>query len=135
MKPLFTGKSDPDQLSLIYKLLGTPSEKIWTGYSKLPVVQKVALPDVPAINLRTKFPHQMVSDLGLALFRKFLTYDPKKRISCEEALKDDYFKESPLPIDPSMFPTWPAKSEMSAKGSNARKAGGSPKPPSGYDYF
>ena len=77
----------------------------------------------------------MVSDLGLALFRKFLTYDPKKRISCEEALKDDYFKESPLPIDPSMFPTWPAKSEMSAKGSHAKKGGGSPKPPSGDHLF
>ena len=39
---------------------GTPSEKIWTGYSKLPVVQKVALPDVPAANLRTKFPAQVI---------------------------------------------------------------------------
>ena len=72
----------------------------------------------------------MVSDIGLALFRKYLTYDPHKRISCKDALKDDYFKESPLAIDPSMFPTWPAKSEMSARGQHAKKAG-SPRPPSG----
>ena len=72
----------------------------------------------------------MVTDAGLSLFRRFLTYDPKKRITCDEALKDDYFRESPLAIDPSMFPTWPAKSEMSARGGQGRR-GGSPKPPSG----
>jgi cell division cycle 2-like protein len=56
-------------------------------------VQKVTtLPDFPPTNLRTKFPAGVVSDVGLALFRKFLMYDPKRRITCEEALKDDYFK-------------------------------------------
>ena len=25
-----------------------------------------------------------------------------------------YTQETPLPVDPSMFPTWPAKSEMAA---------------------
>ncbi|CAM0136506.1 unnamed protein product [Umbelopsis sp. WA50703] len=40
---------------------------------------------------------------------KLLTYDPKKRISAEEALKHPYFSESPAPKDPAMFPTWPSK--------------------------
>ncbi len=40
-----------------------------------------------------------------------LTYDPNKRISAEDALKHDFFKETPVPIDPNYFPTWPAKSE------------------------
>ena len=110
---------------------GSPNEKIWPGYSKLPVVQKATLPEFPATNLRSKFPHGVVSDAGLALFRRFLTYDPKRRVTCEEAMKDDYFKENPLPIDPSMFPTWPAKSEMS--GRHAKKAA-SPKPPSGSSF-
>ena len=48
----------------------------------------------------------MLSDAGLSLLKKFLTYDPKKRITCEAALKDFYFDESPQAIDPSMFPTW-----------------------------
>ena len=46
----------------------------------------------------------------------------------------EYFQESPKAIDPSMFPTWPAKSEMAA-GSNSTKKAASPKPPSGkYKY-
>lgn len=115
-------------LFMFFQISGSPNEKIWPGFSKLPVVPKLAWPDVPAPNLRSRFPQGMVSECGLALFKKFLTYDPKRRITCEDAMKDEYFKEHPLAIDPSMFPTWPAKSEMS--GRHAKKAG-SPKPPSG----
>ena len=46
------------------------------------------------------------------------------------ALKHEYFVESPLPVDPSMFPTWPAKSEQPR-----RTHGNSPKPPSGGKAF
>ena len=38
----------------------------------------------------------------------------------------------PVAIDPSMFPTWPAKSEMAAgSSSGSTKNAASPKPPSG----
>lgn len=61
---------------------------------------------------------------------RFLTYNPTERVTAEEALKHEYFQEVPLPIDPAMFPTWPAKSEL-----GYRKAIASPKPPSGgRDY-
>ena len=46
------------------------------------------------------------------------------------ALKHEYFQESPVPVDPSMFPTWPAKSEQPR-----RTHGNSPKPPSGGKAF
>ena len=59
-----------------------------------------------------QFPEKMLTETGLILLKKLLTYDPKRRVSCEEALRDEYFKEAPGPIDPSMFPTWPAKSEQ-----------------------
>ena len=46
----------------------------------------------------------------------------------------EYFQESPKAIDTSMFPTWPAKSELAAGSNNTKKAA-SPKPPSGkYEY-
>jgi hypothetical protein len=59
------------------------------------------------------------------IFNSLLAYDPKRRNTAEKALHDKFFKESPLPVDPSMFPTWPAKSEQ------PRKHTSSPKPPSG----
>ena len=61
----------------------------------------------------------------LIVFSRFFAYDPVKRVTAEEAIEHDYFGESPLPVDPSMFPTWPARSEQTRKQAN------SPKPPSG----
>ena len=37
-----------------------------------------------------------LSDLGLDLMLKMMTYDPSKRITAEEALKHPWFKEEPL---------------------------------------
>ena len=116
------------QLNRIFKLLGTPSEKIWTGYKELPAVQKLKFVDFPISHLRNKFPEKMLSESGLTLLKKLVTYDPKRRVSCEDALRDDYFQEVPLPIDHSMFPTWPAKSEQEPGDRNKQV---SPPPPSG----
>lgn len=128
MKPLFPGKSDIDQLNRIFKDLGTPSEKIWPGYTELPLVKKVTFTEYPYNNLRSRFGHTL-SNLGFDLLNKFLTYFPSRRITAEEALRHEFFKETPVPVDPSMFPTWPAKSEL-----GHRKAH-SPKPPSGGKQF
>lgn len=72
--------------------------------------------------------------------KRFLTYDPVRRISAFDALKHPYFEESPRRIDPSMFPTWPSKNEEKEKAARAgiQRASSSvtsalqdePKPPS-----
>uniref|UniRef100_A0A669BRH0 cyclin-dependent kinase n=1 Tax=Oreochromis niloticus TaxID=8128 RepID=A0A669BRH0_ORENI len=124
-KPLFPGKSEIDQINKIFKDLGSPSEKIWPGYSELPAVKKMTFTEYPYNNLRKRF-GALLSDQGFDLMNKFLTYCPSKRISSDEALKHEYFRESPLPIDSSMFPTWPAKSEQQRV-----KRGTSPRPPEG----
>ncbi|XP_076253521.1 cyclin dependent kinase 11B pitslre isoform X5 [Rhynchophorus ferrugineus] len=125
MNPLFTGKSEVDQLNRIFKDLGTPSESIWPGFNELPAVKKMKFNDYPVSNLRAKF--STLSEIGLGLLIKFLTYDPVQRITAEDALKHAYFTEPPLPIEPAMFPTWPAKSELGHK----RALAASPKAPSG----
>jgi cell division cycle 2-like len=38
-----------------------------------------------------------------------LTLDPAKRISAEEALRHEYFKEDPMPKHPEFFPSFPSK--------------------------
>ncbi|KAJ8257611.1 hypothetical protein GJAV_G00187670 [Gymnothorax javanicus] len=124
-KPLFPGKSEIDQINKIFKDLGSPSEKIWPGYNELPAVKKMTFTEHPYNNLRKRF-GALLSDQGFDLMNKFLTYCPSKRITAEEALKHEYFRETPLPIDPSMFPTWPAKSEQQRV-----KRGTSPRPPEG----
>jgi len=133
MEPLFPGKSEVDEVNKIFKLLGTPSERIWPGFRDLPGVTKIKFVDYPISHLREKFPERMLSEAGLNLLKSLMTYDPKKRVSCEAALENDYFHENPLPIDPSMFPTWPAKSEQEP-GDKLKKVA-SPKPPSGGHAF
>ncbi|CAN9515696.1 unnamed protein product [Ophioblennius macclurei] len=124
-KPLFPGKSEIDQINKIFKDLGSPSEKIWPGYNELPAVKKMTFTEYPYNNLRKRF-GALLSDQGFDLMNKFLTYCPSKRIISDDALKHEYFRETPLPIDPSMFPTWPAKSEQQRV-----KRGTSPRPPEG----
>ncbi|XP_034446120.1 cyclin-dependent kinase 11B isoform X2 [Hippoglossus hippoglossus] len=124
-KPLFPGKSEIDQINKIFKDLGSPSEKIWPGYNELPAVKKMTFTEYPYNNLRKRF-GALLSDQGFDLMNKFLTYCPSKRIVSDEALKHEYFRETPLPIEPSMFPTWPAKSEQQRV-----KRGTSPRPPEG----
>ncbi|CAJ0967038.1 unnamed protein product, partial [Ranitomeya imitator] len=124
-KPLFQGKSEIDQINKVFKDLGTPSEKIWPGYNELPAIKKMTFSEYPYNNLRKRF-GALLSDQGFDLMNKFLTYCPAKRITAEDGLKHEYFGETPLPIDPSMFPTWPAKSEQPRV-----KRATSPRPPEG----
>uniref|UniRef100_A0A1I8MGV4 cyclin-dependent kinase n=1 Tax=Musca domestica TaxID=7370 RepID=A0A1I8MGV4_MUSDO len=135
MAPIFPGKTEVDELNKIFKELGTPNEKIWPGYNELPLVksmlsQNSQFADYPVSSLRKHFADK-TSDMGIDLLQGLLTYNPKQRLTADAALKHQYFKELPVPIDPSMFPTWPAKSEL-----GARKAlASSPKPPSGGSQF
>ncbi|XP_037335441.2 cyclin-dependent kinase 11B isoform X9 [Pungitius pungitius] len=124
-KPLFPGKSEIDQINKVFKDLGSPSEKIWPGYGELPAVKKMTFTEYPYNHLRKRF-GALLSDQGFDLMNKFLTYCPSKRILSDEGLKHEYFRETPLPIEPSMFPTWPAKSEQQRV-----KRGTSPRPPEG----
>ncbi|KAI8809110.1 kinase-like domain-containing protein, partial [Cladochytrium replicatum] len=107
-EPLLPGRSEIDQLSRIFKLLGTPTEKIWPGFSKLPNASVINFPSIQHNLLRQKFPY--LTDNGRDLLLKLLTYDPTQRITAEAAMHHPYFSESPLPIHPSLFPTFPSKS-------------------------
>jgi cell division cycle 2-like protein len=112
--PLFNGKTEFDQLDKIFRILGTPNETIWPGFSKLPGV-KVNFVKHQYNLLRRKFPSTsftvapVLSDAGFDLLNKLLTYDPEKRITAEEALKHEWFREVPLPKTKEFMPTFPAQ--------------------------
>ena len=40
-KPLFPGKTELEQLDLIFKVVGTPTDKTWPGHDKLPRFQQL----------------------------------------------------------------------------------------------
>lgn len=105
---LFPGKNEIHQLQVIFDLLGYPNEKIWPDYRDLPI--KIKTPIESFSNLPHKF-RKLCSDKGIDLLESMLTFDPKKRITAKEALNHPYFKESPLPKDESLMPTFRSTNE------------------------
>ena len=104
-KPLLPGKSEINQIELVIDLLGTPNDKIWPGFSDLPMIQEFTLKNQPYNNLKHKFP--WISAAGLRLLNFLFMYDPTKRASADECLNSSYFKEPPLPADSKLMPTFP----------------------------
>lgn len=103
-KPLFDGSKELEQIDKIFRTLGTPNDSIWPGYSKLPGVKSNFVKQ-PFNTLKKKFPvatftgAPVLTELGFDLLNKFLTYDPEKRITAEEALNHGWFREAPLPAE------------------------------------
>jgi len=100
---LFAGHNDLEQIDKIFQVLGSPSERMWPGFSKFPVLKTFSFVEQPYSTLKKNMP--MLSDLGFQLLKSMFVYDPSKRISAEAALNHPYFMESPLPMDPALMPT------------------------------
>ncbi|KAL2932525.1 Cyclin-dependent kinase G-2, partial [Bienertia sinuspersici] len=83
---LFNGKSEYS------RILGTPNETIWPGFSKLPGVK---------VNF---VKHQLpaLGDSGLAFLASL-------RITADAALKHGWFCEVPLPKSKEFMPTFPSQ--------------------------
>lgn len=101
MKPLFNGRSDPEQLTKMFSLLGSPAPGQWTALKGYPNY-KTLFTEHPHLaqeysdanfqrlvqtNLREK-----IDDDGVDLLRQMLQFDPALRPTAEEALKHRYFQ-------------------------------------------
>ncbi|CAO3592322.1 unnamed protein product [Absidia cylindrospora] len=98
--PYVAGDSDMDQLTKIFHALGTPTEADWPGLSSLPdYIQFKPFPKVPL--------HQYFTAAGrdaIDLLEKMLVFDPNQRWTAEECLGHSYFRNMPLPTEPSKLP-------------------------------
>lgn len=108
LKPLFPGRTEPDQLHRLFAVLGMPNERCWPGFAALPHSSKIAPHPNHLNHLGNMF--SQLSKAGLDLLKSLLAYDPKVRPTAEEALKHPFFTEAPLPKPPEHFPSWPSKS-------------------------
>jgi len=89
-KPIFKANNELGTLSNIIEIIGCPSEENWPGVSQLPNY----LPFTGGeFKLGKMLEEGGLSKEGIIIVTKMLMLDPKKRPSCEELLKDEYFKK------------------------------------------
>lgn len=89
--PLFPGDSEIDELFRIFRTLGTPSEEMWPGVSKMPDYIPANFPLWAPQPLSKVVP--AMDPLALDLLERMLRYEPAKRISAKEALDHPYFQD------------------------------------------
>jgi cyclin-dependent kinase 7 len=94
--PYLPGESDMDQLKTIFRALGTPTEEEWPVSPFTAVVTErthlfqghTSLPDYVFLGQYPKTPFRdlftAASTEAISLLAKFLTYEPRKRISAKE---------------------------------------------------
>ncbi|BDA43124.1 Mitogen-activated protein kinase 4b [Coccomyxa sp. Obi] len=91
-KPLFPGKDYIDQLRLIIKMLGSPSDAdlVFISSARARAYIK-ALPYAQRCPFRVMFPD--ASHLAIDLMEKMLQFNPEKRITVEQALAHPYLAQ------------------------------------------
>ncbi|KAK9904109.1 hypothetical protein WJX75_004762 [Coccomyxa subellipsoidea] len=116
-KPLFPGRDETDQIDRIAKVTGSPVEDNYPGCSKLPfysIVSHKYVQNRLRRHLLGMCPH--LPEGALELLEKMLKLDPVRRISAEEAFRDNFFwLTDPKPCEPKDLPKFDASHELDMK--------------------
>jgi serine/threonine protein kinase len=90
-------KQANDQLSMIFEVIGTPSDETLENLldDEETLTYAKSFPKQRALNLESIYPG--TEQRGIDLLRRMLEFDPTKRISAEDAIKDPYFDDIRLP--------------------------------------
>lgn len=89
--PFFAADNDFQQIELIFKALGTPSESEWPQIKELPgFFEFQSVPGTPLESLFTA-----ASNDALDLMRRLLAFNPLRRMTCLQALNHEYFRSKP----------------------------------------
>jgi len=92
-RPLFPGTSDGDQLVRIFKVLGTPSEQGWPSMTELPDCKPAEWAQYETMEPSAYCPS--LAPAGQDLLKELLVYEPSRRITAKDALKDKFFETVP----------------------------------------
>ncbi|XP_068239217.1 cyclin-dependent kinase 17-like isoform X2 [Palaemon carinicauda] len=90
-RPLFPGATVEDELHLIFRTLGTPTDNTWPGICTNEDFLQYSFPTYNGEPLLAKAP-RLAQDSALGLLTKFLLYEAKKRISAATALNHSFFE-------------------------------------------
>ena len=91
-RPLFPGSTNEDQLQIIFRILGTPSELTWPGVSQFPEYEP-NFPIYPRQDLRNVVPQ--LDPLGIDLLSRMLLMRPELRIRATDAIQHPWFNDLP----------------------------------------
>ena len=96
-RPMFPGKTETEELDLIFRTLGTPLQRDWAGMAALPnaAAMTSSLP-VYQTSLRRNYTAK-ISEPALNFLERILVVDPSRRSSAKIALTNKYFVVQPLP--------------------------------------
>lgn len=109
--PYLAGQTDPEQLDITFRALGTPTEQNWPNVSKLPGYNELRVyPEPSRAELRNRF--IAASDTALDLMIDLTRLNPTARVTCERALQSPFFAELPRATKPKDLPK---KSTSNAK--------------------
>ena len=121
--PLFPGENDIDQLGIVIRNLGTPTEQSWPGVGNLPDYSKITFPDTSGIPYTDMVPEATPG--AVDLLSNLVIYDSNKRLPAKNALKHHFFHELPFParfqcssgkISDSFWPGWTRCGSLQRKG-------------------
>ncbi|OHW96394.1 Negative regulator of the PHO system [Colletotrichum shisoi] len=89
-RPLFPGTTNEDQIIRIFRIMGTPTERTWTGITQFPEY-KPTFQMYATQDLRQILPQ--IDPTGIDLLQRMLQLRPELRISAHEALKHPWFND------------------------------------------
>ncbi|KAJ8258712.1 hypothetical protein COCON_G00177240 [Conger conger] len=89
-RPLFPGSTVKEELHLIFRLMGTPTEETWPGITANEEFRSYQFPQYRAQPLINHVPR--LDTEGMDLLSSLLLYDTRERISAEASLRFPYFK-------------------------------------------
>ena len=90
LTPLFPGKSSKEQITEIFKVLGTPTPEEVKAMN--PDYKQPEFPHLKPLPFQTNFP-ATTNGIALDFILTLLQYDPAKRPNALKALKHPFFEE------------------------------------------
>lgn len=117
-KTLFSGATEPEQMDLIFRTLGSPTEESWPNWEKLPLAEMVPKGKYPCI-IGRKLAH--LSKPAFDLIRKLISLNPAERPTASEALDHEWFWCEPYPTPRDQMPKYRSTHEWQVRQQKRQK--------------